>query len=46
MSTPPTTRRARRLERARRRSTWRFFAGICALGALVIAFAIVLTIAT
>ena len=37
------TRRARREARARRRATWRFFAGICAFGGLVIVFSIVMT---
>jgi hypothetical protein len=41
----PTTRRGRREARARRRATWRFFAGICAFGALMIAFSIVVTFA-
>jgi hypothetical protein len=40
----PTTRRARREARARRRATWRFFAGICAFGALIIAFSVVMTL--
>jgi hypothetical protein len=43
--TQTMTRRARRLERTRRRATWRFFAGICVLGVIVIVFAVVVTFA-
>jgi hypothetical protein len=41
----PPTRRARREERARRRATWRFVAGICFVGALIVAFSVVVTLA-
>jgi hypothetical protein len=40
----PPTRRARREERARRRATWRFFAGIGCLGALIVVFSVVVTL--
>jgi hypothetical protein len=43
-TTPMPTRRARRRERARRRATWRFFAGICVVGALILAFSVVVTL--
>jgi hypothetical protein len=39
------TRRARREAQARRRATWRFFAGTCACGVLIIAFSVVVALA-
>jgi hypothetical protein len=44
-TTAPLSRRARREERARRRATWRFFAGICAVGMVIVAFSVAITLA-